>query len=115
MNSLFIKLYLDENVDILVAQILKTYDYDVLTSLDAGKLKISDEEQLAFAVEERRALLTHNIKDYQKLAESYFENNKLHHGILLSSFHTPHDMVKRLLVIMNRVTAEEMKNQIRFI
>ncbi|MEA5625066.1 DUF5615 family PIN-like protein [Nostoc sp. UHCC 0251] len=50
MSSVFIRLYLDEDVHVLVADLLKARGFDAITARDAGKLQISDEEQLAYAV-----------------------------------------------------------------
>lgn len=50
MSSLFIRLYLDEDVNVLVADLLKARGFDALTARDAGQLQASDEDQLAYAV-----------------------------------------------------------------
>jgi len=60
MSSLFVRLYLDEDVNVLVADLLNARGFDVLTVRDAGKLQASDKEQLAYAVNQQRALVTHN-------------------------------------------------------
>jgi hypothetical protein len=46
---LFIELYLDEDVDVLIADLLRARGFSVLTTRDAGRLHATDEEQLAFA------------------------------------------------------------------
>lgn len=71
MNSLFIELYLDEDVDVLVAELLTRRGYSAITARDAGTLGQSDSEQLAYAVGQRRALLTHNRVDFEKLADEF--------------------------------------------
>lgn len=38
-----------------------------------------------------------------------------HGGIILAVRRPPQEIVRRLLVIINHVTADEMKNQIRYI
>jgi hypothetical protein len=50
MNELFIALYLDEDVDVLLAELVRSRGYDVLTTQEAGQIRNSDPEQLAFAV-----------------------------------------------------------------
>jgi len=49
MPELFIKVYLDEDVDVLVAELLNGYGFDALTTRDAGCLGQTDEEQIAFS------------------------------------------------------------------
>ena len=115
MNRLFIELYLDEDVDILVAELLKAYGFSATTTLDAGQLQRSDAEQLAFAASQCKALLTHNRADFEQLAEQYFAESRQHCGIILAVRRSPYEIVRRLLVIFNQVTADEMKNQLRYI
>ena len=60
MIRLFIELYTDEDVDVLIADLLRARGFNVLTTRDAGRLYATDEEQLAIAVAEHRTLFTHN-------------------------------------------------------
>ncbi len=62
LGSLIARLYLDEDVDARLAEALQQRGYDIETTVIAGLLEVSDEQQLAYAVSQRRALVTHNIK-----------------------------------------------------
>jgi len=64
-----IKLYSNENFPLEVVHQLRTLGYDVLTTLDAGKAgsRIPDNEVLDFAIQETRAVITLNRKDFRKL------------------------------------------------
>lgn len=75
------KLYVNENFPIQIVNILREYDYDVLTSLDAGNAnqRIPDEEVIAFAVSQKRIVLTLNRKDFIKLHR--IKDN--HYGIIV--------------------------------
>lgn len=115
MNNLFIRLYLDEDVHVLVADLLQARGFDAVTARDAEKLKVSDEEQLAYAVSQRRALVTHNRTDFESLVQDYFAAESMHYGVIYAVRRSPHDIAKRLLAILNHVTAEEMQNQVRYI
>ncbi len=44
----FAKLYLDEDVSVILAKVLSGRGFDVLTAKDADMLRKSDEEQLLF-------------------------------------------------------------------
>jgi hypothetical protein len=66
-----------------VAVRLQADGFDVLTARDAGMLGAADEEHLAFATSQGRAVLTHNIKHYARLAISWAALNRKHAGILL--------------------------------
>jgi predicted nuclease of predicted toxin-antitoxin system len=62
-------LYANENFPLAVVQHLREMGHRVLTSLEAGTAnqRISDEQVLAFATREKRAILTHNRRDFKKL------------------------------------------------
>ena len=113
--GLFIELYLDEDVDVLVAELLKARGFAVVTTREAGQLGQPDVSQLAYAVTNSKTLLTHNRADFEALARSYFERGHEHAGIILAVRHSPHEIVRRLLLILNAVTADEMRNIVRYI
>ena len=50
-DTLFISLYLDEDVSVLVADWLRPHGFDVLTARDASNRGLSDTAQLRFAAE----------------------------------------------------------------
>ncbi len=115
MDRIFIELYLDEDVDVLAARKLEAHGFSVLTTRDAGQLGNTDIEQLEYAVANRKTLVTHNRADFEILARDFFNSNRQHYGLILASRHSAHEVANRLLIILNKVTADEMKNQIRYI
>ena len=115
MNALFISLYLDEDVNVLIADRVRARDFSAITAVSVGNLGKSDEEQLAFAATNGYASLTHNRTDFEALAQEYLAHEKQHHGLLLAVRRSPYELARRLLVILNNVTADEMHNQIRYI
>ncbi|QYX32267.1 DUF5615 family PIN-like protein [Sphaerospermopsis torques-reginae] len=115
MSKIFISLYLDEDVNVLVADLLQARGFDVTTTRDAGKLHATDVEQLAYAVSQTRTLVTHNRTDFEELVQSYFNSGQMHYGVIFAVRRSPQEMVQRLLVILNQVTWEEMQNQVRYI
>lgn len=115
MNRLFIELYLDEDVDVLVADLLRARGFVATTTRDAGKLRASDAEQMAYAVEKQATLLTHNRVDFEVIAKHYRVGSYSHFGIVIATRHSPYEIVRRLLLILNQVTADEMQDQVRYI
>jgi len=115
VNQLFIALYLDEDVDVLIADLLHIRGFAALTARDVGQLHKSDAEQLAYAVGQHKALLTHNRADFEALAQTYFAAGQPHYGIIIAVRRLPHAIVHRLLHILNHVTADEMQDQVRYI
>jgi predicted nuclease of predicted toxin-antitoxin system len=115
MSRLFIELYLDEDVDVLIAQLLRARGFVVVTTREAGQLRNSDAEQLAYAVRQHKILLTHNRVDFEALAQTYFTAGQPHDGIIVAVRRSPREITQRLLRILNAVTAEEMQNHVRYI
>lgn len=78
MSRLFIDLYLDEDVDVLVAELVQARGFEVL-------------------------------------AQKYFEAGRDYPGIIFAARRSPQEIARRLLLILNDVPAEEMRNQVRYI
>jgi predicted nuclease of predicted toxin-antitoxin system len=68
-----IKFYLDENVANAVAEVLRTRDIDVLTTPEAGRQSLPDEDHLAFALLQQRVLVTQD-EDFLILASKTTEH-----------------------------------------
>ncbi|MGK7899950.1 MAG: DUF5615 family PIN-like protein [Hormoscilla sp.] len=115
MNRLFIELYLDEDVNVLVADLVRARGFDATTAREANQLQKSDAEQLAYAISQHQAILTHNRADFEALAQSYFAKGQRHYGIIIAVRNPPQEIMRRLLLILNQVTADEMENQLRYI
>jgi predicted nuclease of predicted toxin-antitoxin system len=78
------RLYFDENVPVPLATALAEHGIDCLTTRDAGNRGLSDEEQLMFATQEQRSLVTFNCKDFLSLATRWQEVGRSHTGMILS-------------------------------
>lgn len=115
MSRIFIELYLDEDVDVLLAELLRARGFVVQTTRDAGNRGLGDSDQLAFAVTNQYAFFTHNRADFEALARNYLEFGKPHFGIIIAVRRPPYEILRRLLVILNNVTADEMQNGLRYI
>ena len=108
MSRIFIGLYLDEDVDVLIADLIKAHGFFATTTRDEDQLGSSDSDQLAYALSQQKTLLTHNRTDFEMLAQAYFESGQTHYGIIIAVRHPPHEVVRRLLLILNQVTFDEM-------
>jgi hypothetical protein len=60
MQQLFIELCLDEDVDVLVAQVVRARGFSAVTTREASRLGATDEQQLIYAASQHWALLTQN-------------------------------------------------------
>ena len=75
MKHIFIEVYLDEDVDVLVADLLRARGFVAITTREAGNLHANDADQLAFAVAQQKTLLTHNRADFEGLARTASPRN----------------------------------------
>ena len=115
MSTLFIELYLDEDVDVLIADLIRARGFAVTTTVEAGQRHNDDDAQLAYAVTHDKTFLTHNRADFEARAQAYFTAGQRHPGIIIAVRRSPYEIAQRLLIILNAVTADEIRNQIRYI
>ena len=97
------RFYTDENFPLAVVKLLRSFGYDVLTALEAGNAnrKIPDEDVLAFAIRNERAILTRNRRDFIRLHRLQLD----HAGIVVCA---QDDNFERLATrINNAISAEE--------
>jgi len=116
LSSLVARLYFDEDADARLAEALRRRDYDVETTVEAGLLEASDEEQLAYAASQRRALVTHNIKHFPGEHAAWVEAGGEHWGIIILIGHSTVGIwLRRMENLLNHFSAEELQNQLLFL
>ena len=116
LRLLIARLYFDEDADARLAEALRRCGYDVETTVEAGLLEASDEEQLAYAVSQQRALVTHNIKDFPGEHARWGEAGGKHLGIIILSGHSTVGIwLRRMENLLNYFSAEELQNQLLFL
>lgn len=109
---LFIRLYLDEDVHKRVSTALRLRGFDVISAHELGRWGFSDEEQLIHAAVEGRALFTFNTSDYLFLHLNWLKSGQEHAGIIVSDQLPIGETIRRLLNLLNRVAADETRNEI---
>ena len=115
MSQVFIELYLDEDVSVLVSDLLRARGFVATTTQAAGNLGCRDRAQLEYATSQDKTLLTHNRADFEALAGQYFSSGTLHSGIIIAVRHSPQEIVRRLLAILNSEAKDEIENQLRYV
>ena len=110
-----IKLYLDEDVHPALAPVLRERGYNVISTTETNRKEKSDTEQLDFAISEKRAILTFNIKDFVLLYNEYFDKNRKHWGIILSSQLNFKETLRRILKLLNNKSVSDLENNIEFL
>jgi len=67
-----IRLFLDEDVWPGLAAALREHGFDVVHAYEVERGRVPDANQLAYAAQEGRAILIHNVQDSMSLAIEYF-------------------------------------------
>jgi hypothetical protein len=107
-----VKLYLDEDVRPLLARVLRDRGVDCVSTREADNLACADAEQLAFAANHGRTLVTFNVKDFVSLAQVYAEADRHHRGIILSD-HLPFGiLLRRLLRLLHEVGDGDLSDRL---
>jgi predicted nuclease of predicted toxin-antitoxin system len=109
---LFIRLYLDENVQHGLTAALRARHYDAVSVDDVGRRGLPDAEQLAYAAATERALFSFNAADFLRLHREWIGIGRPHWGIIVSEQLPVGEVIRRLLYLLNRVTADEIRGQI---
>ena len=109
------KLHLDEHLSPRLALQLRMHGFEVTCTHEQAMLADGDDEQLAFAALNERALVTFNHKDFATRHAQYLANGQTHWGIILSTEETPSVIRYRLLRLLNSLSAEDLINQLRWL
>jgi predicted nuclease of predicted toxin-antitoxin system len=110
--ALFIRLYLDADVDVKLAIHLRGAGYDCVSAREMNHHTLDDEAILAFAAGEGRTLFTHNTQDFVPIFRRWWHAERPHAGIIVSQQLPLGELQNRTLSLLNSVTAEEMSSNI---
>jgi predicted nuclease of predicted toxin-antitoxin system len=109
------KLHLNEHLSPRLAAQLRQYGFDVTSTLEQNLVEVDDNEQLAFAAAQQRAIVTFNHKDFAVLHAHYQNESREHWGIILSTEESVDILRRRLLRLLNTLSADDLKNQMRWL
>lgn len=113
--ALALQIYLDEDVDVLLAPLLAAHGIDCLTTLSAGHLARNDEEQLSYALQEGRVIITHNKVDFEDLAVEWWKLQRDHAGIVLAvRRHDTYDLARHVLPVLQRYDQAGWRNVVMY-
>jgi predicted nuclease of predicted toxin-antitoxin system len=107
-----IRFYTDENVENQISVGLRTRQIDVITTPEAGTMGFSDAEHVAFALAERRVIITQDA-DFIILASQGME----HAGIVYykPQSRTTKQIIRGLLRLYEQLSAEDMLNRVEYV
>jgi predicted nuclease of predicted toxin-antitoxin system len=107
-----IRFHLDENCDPRIAAGLALHGVDVTTTPAAGLLQASDEVQLAYAVAQRRVIVTQDT-DFLRLAAAGQETPGV--AFYPDQGRSLGQIIHALLLIWEVYESEEMRNRVEFL
>ena len=110
-----IRLFLDEDVWLGLAAVLRERDVDVIHVYEVDRAGLSDREQAAFAIQQQRAILSHNKRDYIPFAAEYYWADREHYGILVIDQLPRGELLQRVLAFLQEHNASQVKNQVWFL
>jgi predicted nuclease of predicted toxin-antitoxin system len=107
-----IKLYLDEDIDPLLARVLRERSVDCLSTPETDNRGRSDSEQFNFAIQQDRAILTLNVKDFVTLAREYAVSGQHHRGIIVSDHLPFRELLRRILLLLRKHADEDLTDKL---
>lgn len=118
MAGLGITLFTDEMVYRDLASALRRLEYDAMSSHEAGRVGqgVSDEEQLAYATQQGRAILTRDVEDYTRLSAAWRRRGREHAGIIVyTRAHGLSDLLHRVMQYLDTTDPATQYNSVLFV
>lgn len=110
---LFVALYTDADVHGGLAAQIRRRGFDAVSAYEAGSAELDDPDQLEYAVSQRRAILTCNIRHFEPLLKDWWQAGRKHYGIVVSEQLPIGEMLRRVMRFLNAVSVDEMENAYR--
>ena len=113
-----IRLYFDEDAmheALLVA--LRARRVDAVTALECGMVNHGDEQHLVCSSDAGRVLFSYNIRDFSTLHARWLASGREHGELILAvqRRYSVGEQLRRVLQIINRRSAEEMRSQVEYL
>lgn len=107
-----LRLHLDEHMARLIADGRRRRGVSVTTTPEAGLCAATDQQQLAYATGQGRAIVTSDVDFFRLDAEGV-----AHAGLILHPARggTARQLLRLLVVVCGRFTAEEMINHVEYL
>jgi hypothetical protein len=119
IEGLSVRLYADHNFDDRFSVDVRREGLDLVLARDVGNQQLSDEGHFTWATAQGRAILTHDVKDFFRLARTWHLAGRVHAGIILSAqprAEMPYGrLLRRLLRLLDTLTAGDMFNRVEWL
>lgn len=114
-DKVFITLYTDTDVHGTLAAQIRQHGFDAVSAYEELNDRLNDEQHLEYAAAHSRAVLTHNTRDFEPLYRRWWAAGKHHSGVIVSDRRGIGVLLKRALRLLNRVTADEMQDNLKYL
>ena len=111
-----VRIYTDESVNVAITEGLKRRGVEAWSAKDAGKLGLTDEEQLQYATSEKASIFSHD-DDFLKVAVRWIKEGKMHYGVIYAHRldYSIGECMRKLKLVADILTQEDMINHIEFL
>ena len=103
-----LRLLLDEHLSPTIAAQLREFGHDVMAVVEVGLRQQLDIDVMAWAVGDRRAVVTANYQDFRRIKDVYLSRGDRHFGLVLvpRRFSLSRDGFGRLIQALDRLLTE---------
>lgn len=113
IEQLFIALYTDADVHGKLAAQIRAHGFDAVSTYEAGQAMLDDWEQLDYATSQQRTILTCNARHFAPLYQQWWQAQRKHYGIIVSQQVPVGEMLRRVLCMLNQLSAGDLENGYR--
>jgi hypothetical protein len=110
-----ISFFTDEDVYGHVAEQLRAAGIDAISTPEAGRLGSGDPEQLSWAAQQGRALITFNVGDFARLHYEWISQDLHHARVIVSQQRPLGDLIRRLLHLSRILSQEDMRDRLEYL
>jgi uncharacterized protein with PIN domain len=107
-----LRFYTDEDVTDLLARSLRSRGFDVVSAHEAELRGVPDAEQLVFATQQGRAILTFNVRDFVELHRRVLDVGDQHAGIVVSTQIALPELLRRMVRLLDDLHGSDMHNRL---
>jgi predicted nuclease of predicted toxin-antitoxin system len=106
-----VRYLLDEDVNPRTAEIARGLGLDVVSVHEIGRRTLSDSEQLEYAAQDGRVLVTRNRDDFIEATLTFFRTRQPHPGVLIIPHTLPRRDPKRMAHALAERHAERSEHE----
>ena len=109
-----LRIYLVEDVDVLLGRLLNIRGFDCTSAPEEGHLGSRDEQHLDWASAQQRIIISHNRVDFEKLARKWW-NVRDQAGIVLAVRRADtYELLRRVLPVLNIYDQSGWRNTVMY-